>query len=308
MTENNTAEYRPLVSVIMNCLNCAAFVSKALDSIYAQTYPNWEIIFWDNASSDRTAEIVRQYDDRLRYFRGPNTVPLGEARNLALAEAKGELIAFLDTDDLWLPEKLALQVPLFKNTSVGLVYSDYYQADLDSGHRTRRFNEHRPPEGRVFEEVLIQYPMNMQTVVVRKTDRTFDTRLEVSEEYDYFLRLLMDMEARYVPEPLAVYHYHANMASRRLNHLYPDEMAYILSNFQNEDPSFKDKYPEGYRRLSFKIQYWRAKVSMNGGRVKEAVRTLWQARGPLAQKLPLLALALMGRRVWRWAHERTNRY
>ena len=308
MTESEKDEYRPLVSVIMNCLNCAAFVKKALDSIYEQTYPHWEIVFWDNASSDHTAEIVRQYDERLRYFRGPNTVPLGEARNLALSEAKGELIAFLDTDDLWLPEKLARQAPLFKDPSVGLVYSDYYQADLDSGRRVQRFTGVRQPEGRVFEKFLIQSPLNMQTVMVRKTDRTFDTSLEVAEEYDYFLRLLMEMEARYVPEPLAVYHFHAGMASKRLNHLYPDEMAYILAKFQQEDSAFKEKYPEGLRRLSFKIQYWRAKVHMNEGRSGDAARTLWRASGPLGQKIPLLILALMGRPVWLWVHERTGHY
>jgi glycosyltransferase involved in cell wall biosynthesis len=308
MPENDREEYQPLVSVIMNCLNCEAFVKKALDSIYAQTYPHWEIIFWDNVSSDRTAEIVHQYDERLRYFRGSETVPLGEARNLALAEAKGELIAFLDTDDLWLPQKLARQVPLFRDPEVGLVYSDYYQADLNSGKRAQRFKGYLPPEGCVFEKFLIQSPLNMQTVMVRKTDRTFDTSLEVSEEYDYFLRLLLDTEARYVPEPLAVYHFHAGMASKRLNHLYPDEMAYILQKFQQEDSAFKEKYPEGFRRLSFKIQYWRAKVQMNEGRRTEAIRTLRRARGPVLQRIPLLVLALMGRSVWRWVHERTGHY
>ncbi len=114
----------PLISVIMNCLNCAKYLKEAIDSVYAQTYTNWEIIFWDNASTDRSAEIARSYDGRLRYFRGSETVPLGEARNRALEQARGEFIAFLDCDDLWMPQKLEKQLPLFDDPEVGLVFSD----------------------------------------------------------------------------------------------------------------------------------------------------------------------------------------
>ena len=104
---------RPLVSIIMNCWNCEKYLREALDSVYAQTYPHWEIIFWDNASTDQSGEMARSYDHRLRYFKGEVTIPLGAARNKALEQAKGEFIAFLDCDDAWLPEKLEKQIPLF---------------------------------------------------------------------------------------------------------------------------------------------------------------------------------------------------
>src|ERR1035441_6876343 len=92
----------PRVSVVMNGFNGERYLRAAIDSVVAQTFQDWELIFWDNASTDGSAEIVRSYGDaRLRYFRGERTVPLGAARKLALEKVRGEWIGFLDTDDLW---------------------------------------------------------------------------------------------------------------------------------------------------------------------------------------------------------------
>src|SRR4051812_14335850 len=94
------------VSIIMNCLNGERFVSKAIESVISQEYPDWEIIFLDNASTDLSGEIAQSYGERIRYFRNEVCVPLGAARNQALSLARGEFIAFLDVDDCWLPSKL----------------------------------------------------------------------------------------------------------------------------------------------------------------------------------------------------------
>ena len=111
----------------MNCLNCEKYVREAIDSVYAQTYPDWEIIFWDNASLDSSGEIAKSYDERLKYFRGDKTIPLGRARNLAIEKAKGEYIAFLDCDDMWLSDKLEKQVEIFEtNPDIMFVFSNYF--------------------------------------------------------------------------------------------------------------------------------------------------------------------------------------
>ena len=81
---SDQTSYQPLISVIMNCYNGAKFLEEAIDSIYSQTYSNWEIIFWDNASTDDSASIAKSYDDRLKYHLALETTPLGEARDLAL--------------------------------------------------------------------------------------------------------------------------------------------------------------------------------------------------------------------------------
>lgn len=126
----------PCVSVIMNCRNSSEFLKEAIDSVFAQSFDNWEIVFWDNQSTDASPEIAQSYcrassdgDEQkkrvLRYFRAEEPAPLGQARNLAIQKARGELIAFLDCDDLWEPDKLARQVELFeRNPALGLVCTD----------------------------------------------------------------------------------------------------------------------------------------------------------------------------------------
>jgi len=139
----------PEVSVIMNCLNCAKFLREAIDSVYAQNYQDWEIILWDNASTDNSADIAKSYDSKLRYFRGEHTIPLGYARNMALEKANGTYVAFLDCDDLWLPEKLETQIELLKkNPEVALVFSNSYVIDMSGNIMKKSFDASKPARGR----------------------------------------------------------------------------------------------------------------------------------------------------------------
>ena len=99
----------PLVSIILNLRNGARFLREALDSMMSQTFQDWELIVWDDRSTDDSAQIVGEYrDPRIRYFLSPDETPLGEARNRAIRQATGEWLAFLDQDDVWLPTKIAL--------------------------------------------------------------------------------------------------------------------------------------------------------------------------------------------------------
>jgi glycosyltransferase involved in cell wall biosynthesis len=113
---------KQLVSIIMNCYNSDRFLREAIESVYKQTYPNWEIIFWDNASTDDSANIAKSYDDRIKYHLAPETTPLGEARNLALKKASGEYIAFLDCDDVYMADKLEQQVGLMQSKGYVMCY------------------------------------------------------------------------------------------------------------------------------------------------------------------------------------------
>ena len=119
--ENNSS----LVSIIMNCYNGEKYLKQSLNSILKQTYQNWELIFWDNRSTDNSKKIYKSFNDnRFKYFFSDKHTNLHDARNLALDKAKGDFIAFLDTDDWWLPYKLEKQIPFFKNEEIKLVYGN----------------------------------------------------------------------------------------------------------------------------------------------------------------------------------------
>ena len=118
----------PRVSIIMNCFNGEKFLNQSLDSIIQQTYKNWELIFWDVSTSDKSKKILEEYKEkRFKYFNIGVKKNLYNSRNEAIEVSNGELIAFLDCDDWWHKEKLEKQIKLFEDESVAMVYSGYFE-------------------------------------------------------------------------------------------------------------------------------------------------------------------------------------
>jgi len=120
-----------LVSIIMPSYNTAKFIADSIESIIAQTYIYWELIIVDDCSSDNTNEVVGKYlnDKRIKYFRNDKNSGAAISRNKALREAKGRWIAFLDSDDLWLPQKLEKQICFMVNSNVKFSYTKYMEID-----------------------------------------------------------------------------------------------------------------------------------------------------------------------------------
>lgn len=184
---------QPLVSVIVNCYNGEKYLKEAIDSIYAQTYKNWEIIFFDNQSTDGSAEIAKEYDDRLRYICNEVNVPLGEARKKALTFVRGEWICFLDVDDSWYVGKLEFQVnEIQKFPNIDVIYCGIEEITPE-GTRIRLDVPRR--NGFVtIEDLLDDYDINIVTPMIRKeflirNELSFDERIYASEEYNLFLRI-----------------------------------------------------------------------------------------------------------------------
>ena len=116
---------KPLVSIIINCLNGSKYLNEAIKSVLDQTYKNWEIIFFDNNSTDQSRSILQTYNEkRIKYFKSKVTHTLYKARNLAIKKSKGDLIAFLDVDDWWTKNKLKKRVLIFyiKNALIVFYY------------------------------------------------------------------------------------------------------------------------------------------------------------------------------------------
>src|SRR5438477_3130042 len=120
----------PRVSVVIPNYNYAHFVGDAIDSVLAQTFADFEIIVVNNGSTDSSLEVLQRYEDRIRLFDQDNRGQAG-ARNRGIEESQGELIAFLDADDVWEPNKLEKQIPLFDDPSVGLVYCGHLVVDQE---------------------------------------------------------------------------------------------------------------------------------------------------------------------------------
>jgi len=116
-----------LVSIIMPSYNTGKYIGDSIRSVLAQTYTNWELIIVDDCSTDDTDEVVAPYlqDPRIRYLKNERNSGAAISRNYALREAKGKWIAFLDSDDLWVPEKLEKQLAFMKENGYAFTYTDY---------------------------------------------------------------------------------------------------------------------------------------------------------------------------------------
>ncbi|MFS8117396.1 MAG: glycosyltransferase family 2 protein, partial [Microcoleus sp.] len=121
----SAATHAPQVSVIIPAYNGDRYIVQAVESVFAQTYTNWEIIVVDDGSTDETHQVLQPYLDKIRYIYQENR-GVAAARNRGIQEAKGEFIAFLDQDDFFLPDKLAAQIALFRQQpSLGIVNSGW---------------------------------------------------------------------------------------------------------------------------------------------------------------------------------------
>lgn len=268
----------PTVSVVMNCLNCATYVREAIESVYAQTYTDWEIVFWDNASTDVSGEIARSFDDgKLRYFRGAETVPLGQARNLALEQAQGQYIAFLDCDDLWLPTKLEKQIPLFDDAEVGLVYCDVFS--FNSRGKELRLYAVRPSyEGHCFRALLVDFFLWGVTVIIRRStlatlDAWFDGRFNMIAEADLFRRIGYRWKLAMVNEPLARWRVHQGSSSWSRQNFGATETDQMLDKYGDLFEGFFDLYEEEVASLRRKSARTVLHLIWNGDR-QEARRML----------------------------------
>jgi glycosyltransferase involved in cell wall biosynthesis len=207
----------PLVSVIMNCYNGEKFLREAIDSVYAQTYKNWEIIFWDNASTDASCSIAKSYDKKIKYFYAKQNTVLGKARVLAVNEAKGEFLTFLDCDDLWNRNKLEKQVEIVDD-NVGLVYS---RSEVISGNGkilgTIPKKEKSAVFGEVFGELVKENFIPFLSALVPKDKYYavggFSEKYKNSVDYDLFLKLSYSYRVEFIDQILCKYRQHSGNLS-----------------------------------------------------------------------------------------------
>ena len=125
-----------LVSIIMPSYNTAPYIAESIQSVIDQTYKDWELIIVDDCSTDNTDEVITSlHDERIRYFKNEKNGGAAVSRNKALRKAKGKWIAFLDSDDLWDPEKLEKQIAFMKENGYVFSYTNYEEIDAD-GNKT----------------------------------------------------------------------------------------------------------------------------------------------------------------------------
>ncbi len=198
----------PKVSVIIPSYNCAAYLPRAIESVLAQSFRDFEILVVDDGSTDDTASVVAPYLHRVRYIAQANK-GLPGARNTGLRAAQGDTIALLDADDAWLPEKLALQLPLLEDPGVGIVYSDF-AVEYANGRWLDSYLAERPLacEGWVVDSYIQSRFLFPSTMVFRRacfdSCGWFDEEMFAAEDIELFTRMCLRWQVKRVNQPLMV--------------------------------------------------------------------------------------------------------
>ncbi len=194
------------ISIIIPTFNRRDYITIALDSVLKQTYKDYEIIIIDDGSNDDTKEVLKSYQGNIRYFYQDNS-GIPTTRNKGIREARGDYIAFLDSDDYWLPEKLERQIECFsKNPHYGMVATRCSSISPDG--RLREKN--RPGKsGLVLIDLFKANFIRTSSAMIKKecfdTVGMFDESLPECEEYDLWLRIARKYPVGFINDPLAVY-------------------------------------------------------------------------------------------------------
>lgn len=196
------------ISVIIPAYNCAAFLPETLESVFAQTCRDYEVILIDDGSTDNTKNIIAPYLNRIIYIFQENK-GLPAARNTGIRAAKGEFIALLDADDSWTAEKLEMQLSLFSDAEVGIVYSDFSVRYAD-GRFQPSYLVNRPlaSEGHILENYIQSRFLFPSTMIIRRScfDEfgVFDEEMLACEDIELFSRICSRWKVARINMPLVV--------------------------------------------------------------------------------------------------------
>ena len=228
----------------MNCHNGERYLKDSISSVIKQSHENWELVFFDNNSSDNSAKIAKSFKNkRIKYFKS-KFVNLGIARKKALELCKGEYLTFLDCDDYWHKEKLKTQLNIMqKNLGVGLCFSN---SQFFSKNYKRKLYNNRPKDGYIFQDLLKKYFISFDTVfidmkVLAKLKQKFDERFTITHDLDLIIRFSMITKFIYIDKVLSFWRIHEKGFSKNKlsiinfeKKLFLNKLKIILKNNKNK--------------------------------------------------------------------------
>lgn len=195
-----------LISIIMPSYNTGGYIADSIRSVQAQSYPHWELLIVDDCSTDSTEEAIAPFlaDERIRFFRNEKNSGAAISRNRALREAQGEYIAFLDSDDLWLPDKLERQLAFMKENGYAFTCTDYFVINRDGTLNTHVITA--PAHMGKREIYRYCYPATLTTMYERATIGLIQVAdLKKNNDYAMWLQAIEQADCHHMPAALSAY-------------------------------------------------------------------------------------------------------
>lgn len=234
----------PLVSVCIGAFNQERYIRECVESIVAQTYPHLEIIVADNASTDQTLTILESYGERVQTIkRASNSGMCSTTRNLAAQKARGEYIAFLDSDDAWEPTKIEKQVRFLEtHPLIPLCHTSCRIMDAHSVLNGIRHEGRIPPTGPYFEALLEHCWITISSVMIRRSlyaecgpfseSKPYG---QLGEDYEFFLKVARSHDIGFLPEVLARYRKAGTGISQSDWRNFPEAFPFMLALWGRAD-------------------------------------------------------------------------
>ncbi len=251
----------PLVSVVMPTYNHAQFIGQSIKSVLRQSYENIELIIIDNYSEDNTEEIVNSFfDNRIRFIKFSNKGIIASSRNLGMKVAQGQYIAFIDSDDLWIKDKLENQISVFEsNSDFGLCYTKAQV--INEYGELKNIYPFKGHSGYIFKKLLRRNFISLSTVMIKKEvwDAVggFDEAPELvsAEDRELWLRISFVFKCKYINKVLGYYRVHAKNISRTQKK-NPERILICMQHFLS-----KNDVSGGLKKISLNRTYTRLSLS-----------------------------------------------
>ncbi len=261
------------VSILMNCYNGEAYLKEAIDSVYSQSFKDWRIVFIDNCSTDRSAEIAKSYGSKLEYYKTEKNIPFGAARNYGLQRCHGVYASFLDVDDVYYDNTLETLVNEIEDTDYLLVYGGH--TNIDSSGSVIGSYTPSIKKGRIFKELLLQFDIPTATSILnlsrfQKSRLNYDSNILVSAEYCLFLQLSVKNKFKSIGGEVAKYRIHgASLTSKNLPYLY-DDRVYTLDKIIYENTDINNRYLFEFKEAYARADYYKVRFLLSLNKRKEA--------------------------------------
>ena len=254
MLKNNSK-----VSVIIPSYNSGKFLNEAIESVVNQTYKNLEIIIVNDGSIDETEKIAKEWqekDKRIRYLKHQKNRGLGAARNTGIKNSQGEYIAFLDADDIWLPQKIEIQLEKAKKENTDLIFTNWYIWDPKNNIKGKAFSSNPIKDKKDLLKFFIKRNFgNPSTTLLKKSSLEivglFDESLKSSEDYDLWLRFCLNgMKIDFTQELLIYSRQHSGQMTVNTYRMRTSRLA-VLKKVIRKEPSTLIKYPLLIKKIIF---------------------------------------------------------
>ena len=281
-----------LVSILVNCRNGEKYLKESINSILKQTYKNFEIIFFDNASTDNSLKIIKNYnDERIKIYSSKNLLSLYEARNRALEFCNGQYISFLDVDDLWHEDFLKKREHFFNQDNEMFSYSNWNFLFEKKNHLKK--SKEKIFSGMIYDDLSKNYVIKISGLIINKKvfgllSEKFNPEYSIIGDYDFVMKMALKYSAESIDENLVTIRIHENNFSNLNRELHFKEYKNWFEKIDYNDANIK----KNLKFFKEKLLYLKTIYQLISGKKLKSIGNILQYPNNL-KKLKLCIILFM---------------